>query len=237
MKSKIVHITLGFVLSLSIISYSYAASNKPVELAADTIEYDSVKGVMTAQGNVRMVQENAVMTGTNAEYNSKTKEAHVYGGVQVVQEDATLLAEEVRSYDNNHIIASGSPILTKGSSQLEGPQIDYYSDKQYAIVNGWARLQTEDSILTANQIESFFSEDRAVAQGNVHIVSDVRKLDAVSDHAVYYGSKEQQGKTVLTGNARAVQEGNVLTGNTLTLYMDNKVIDVQGRSKLVITPQ
>lgn len=237
MKSKIVSITLGLVLSLSVISYSYAASNKPVELAADTIEYDSVKGVMVAQGNVRMVQENAVMTGTNAEYNSKTKEAHVYGGVKVVQEDATLLAQEVKSYDNNHLIAIGSPILTKGSSRLDGPQIDYYSDRQYAVVNGWARLETEDSTLTANQIESFFSEDRAVAQGNVHIVSDARKLDAVADHAVYYGSKEQQGKTVLTGNARAVQEGNVLTGNTLTLYMDNKVIDVQGRSKLVITPQ
>jgi lipopolysaccharide export system protein LptA len=237
MKSKIVNITLGLVLSLSVISYSYADSNKPVELAADTIEYDSVKGIMTAQGNVRIVQENAVMTGTNAEYNSKTKEAHIYGGVQVVQEDATLLAEEVNSYDNNHIVAIGNPILTKGSSRLDGPQIDYYSDRQYAVVNGWARLETEDSTLTANQIESFFSEDRAVAQGNVHIVSDARKLDAVADHAVYYGSKDQQGKTVLTGNARAVQEGNVLTGNTLTLYMDNKVIDVQGRSKLVITPQ
>ncbi|MCC5464173.1 LptA/OstA family protein [Pelosinus baikalensis] len=237
MKSKIVNITLGLVLSLSVISYSYAASNKPVELAADTIEYDSVKGIMTAQGNVRIVQENAVMTGTNAEYNSKTKEAHIYGGVQVVQEDATLLAEEVNSYDNNHIVAIGNPILTKGSSRLDGPKIDYYSDKQYAVVNGWARLETEDSTLTANQIESFFSEDRAVAQGDVHIVSDARKLDAVADHAVYYGSKDQQGKTVLTGNARAVQEGNVLTGNTLTLYMDNKVVDVQGRSKLVITPQ
>lgn len=237
MKSKIVNMTLALVLSFGVISYGYAANNKPVELAADTIEYDSVKGVMVAQGNVRMVQENAVMTGTNAEYNSKTKEAHVYGGVKVVQEDATLLAEEVKSYDNNHLVAIGNPILTKGSSRLDGPQIDYYSDKQYAVVNGWARLQTEDSTLTANQIESFFSEDRAVAQGNVHIVSDVRKLDAVSDHAVYYGSKDQQGKTVLTGNARAVQDGNVLTGNSLTLYLDNKVIDVQGRSKLVITPQ
>ncbi len=237
MKSKIVHIILGLVLSLSVISYSYAASNKPVELAADTIEYDSAKGIMTAQGNVRIVQENAVMTGANAEYNSKTKEARIYGGVRVVQEDATLLAEEVNSYDNNRIVASGNPILTKGNSRLDGPKIDYYSDKQYAIVNGWARLQTEDSTLTANQIESFFGEDRAVAQGDVRIVSDARKLDAVSDYAVYYGSKEQQGKTILTGNARAVQDGNVLTGNTLTLYMDNKVVDVQGRSKLVITPQ
>ena len=138
MKSKIVSITLGLVLSLSVISYSYAASNKPVELAADTIEYDSVKGVMVAQGNVRMVQENAVMTGTNAEYNSKTKEAHVYGGVKIVQEDATLLAQEVKSYDNNHLVAIGSPILTKGSSRLDGPQIIIQTGSMPSLTAGHA---------------------------------------------------------------------------------------------------
>lgn len=237
MKSNIVKMTLALVLSFGIVSYGYAASNKPVELAADTIEYDSVKGIMVAQGNVRMVQENTIMTGTNAEYNSNTKEAHVYGGVRVVKDDATLSAEEVNSYDNVHMIASGDPVLTKGESKLTGPKIDYYSDRQYALVTEWANLRTPDGNMTANQIEAFFNEDRAVAQGNVHIVSEARNMDATSDQAVYYGSKEQQGKTVLTGNARAVQDGNVLTGNTLTLYLDNKVIDVQGRSKLVITPQ
>jgi len=237
MKSNIVKMTLALVLSFGIVSYGYAASNKPVELAADTIEYDSVKGIMVAQGNVRMVQENTIMTGTNAEYNSNTKEAHVYGGVRVVKDDATLSAEEVNSYDNVHMIASGDPVLTKGESKLTGPKIDYYSDRQYALVTEWANLHTPDGNMTANQIEAFFNEDRAVAQGNVHIVSEARNMDATSDQAVYYGSKEQQGKTVLTGNARAVQDGNVLTGNTLTLYLDNKVIDVQGRSKLVITPQ
>lgn len=237
MRSKFINMTLALVLSFGIASYSYAAGNKPVELSADTIEYDATKGMMTARGNVRIVQENAVMTGSNADYNTKTKEAYVYGGVKIVQGDATLLAEEVNSYDNTHMIANGNPILTKGTSRLEGPKIDYYSDRQYAIVTGWAQLQTEDSMMTANQIESFFNEDRAVAQGDVHIVSEARKMDATADQAVYYGGKEQQGKTVLTGNARAVQDGNVLTGNSLTLYLDNKVIDVQGRSKLVIVPQ
>jgi lipopolysaccharide export system protein LptA len=237
MKSNIVKMTFALVLSFGIVSYGYAAANKPVELAADTIEYDSVKGIMTAQGNVRMVQDNTIMTGSNAEYNNNTKEAHVYGGVHVTKDDATLSAEEVNSYDNVHMVASGDPVLIKGESRLMGPKIDYYSDKQYALVTEWAKLQTPDGNMTANQIEAFFNEDRAVAQGNVHIVSQTRNMDATSDQAVYYGSKEQQGKTILTGNARAVQDGNVLTGNTLTLYLDNKVIDVQGRSKLVITPQ
>lgn len=237
MMSNLVKMSLALVLSFGVVSYGYAASNQPIELAADSIEYDSVKGIMTAQGNVRMVQENTVMTGSNAEYNSKSKEAHVTGGVHVVKDDATLSAEEVTSYDNVHMIATGYPVLTKGDSRLAGPKIDYYSDKQYALITEWASLHTSDANMTANQIEAFFNEDRAVAEGNVHIVSETRNMDATSDHAVYYGGKEQQGKTVLTGNARAVQDGNVLTGNILTLYLDNKLIDVQGRSKLVITPQ
>ena len=94
-----------------------------------------------------------------------------------------------------------------------------------------------ENVMTANQIESYFLEDRAVATGNVHIVSPPRKLDAVSDNAVYYGSKDKEGKTVLTGNVRTVQDGNILTGNLMTLYLDKKVIDVEGRSKLIIIPQ
>jgi len=233
----IVRMALILVLSCSALTPLQAAQNSPIELSADVIEYDSTQGIMTAQGNVRIVQESAVMTGKRAEYNSKTQEAYVTGGVQIVKDDATLLAAEVRTYGNNHMVATGDPILKKGDSKLAGPKIDYYSDKQYAIVTGWAELTTSDSVMTANQIESFFSEDRAVAQGNVHIVSSVRQMDATANQAVYYGSQGEQGKTVLTGNARAVQEGNVLTGNTMTLYFDSKTIDVQGRSKLVIIPQ
>lgn len=234
---QIGRLILVLVLSCSVITPLEAAQNQPIELSADTIDYDSTSGLMTAQGNVYMTQEKAVMTGTHAEYNNKTKEAYVTGGVRVVKDDATLLAAEVRSYDNTHMVATGAPVLTKGDSTLTGPQIDYYSDKQYAIVTGWAKLVQTDSVLTADQIESFFTENRAVAEGNVHVVSSTRQLDATSDHAVYYGAQGQDGKTVLTGNARAVQEGNVLTGTTMTLYLDKKNIDVQGRSKLVIIPQ
>ena len=233
----VVRLALVLVMACSVFTQVEAAQKQPIELSADAIDYDSTSGLMTAQGNVRMVQEQAVMTGVHAEYNNKTQEAYVTGGVRVVKEDATLVAAEVRSYENTHLVAIGDPILTKGDSTLTGPQIDYYSDKQYAIVTGWAKLTQPDSVMTANQIESFFTDNRAVAQGNVHIVSSARQLDATSDQAVYYGAQGEQGKTILTGNARAVQEGNVLTGNTMTLYLDKKTIDVQGRSKLVIIPQ
>lgn len=237
MKNTLIRFCLALVLSCSTVANLQAAPNKAVELSADSIEYDSSQGTIIAQGNVRMVQDNTVMTGGYIQYNTTSQEGHVVGDARVVQDDATLVAMEVRSYSNAHIVATGDPILTKGNSKLMGPAIDYDSNKQYALVTGWASLAMDDSVMTANQIESFFADNRATAQGNVHIVSGARKLDATADQAVYYGSKGEQGKTVLTGNVRALQDGNVLTGNTMTLYLDTKTIDVQGRSKLVIIPQ
>lgn len=237
MKNILIRVALVLLLSCSAVSSLQAAQNQPVELSADSIEYDSVKGLIVAQGDVRVVQENTTLTGGSVQYNSKENEAHVKGNGRVVKDDATLVANEIHSYNNTHIVATGDPILTKGTSKLMGPTIDYDSVKQYAIVTGGASLTTDDTNMTANQIESFFSENRAVAQGDVHIVSSPRNLDATADQAVYYGKNGEQGKTVLTGNVRAVQEGNTLTGHTMTLYLDSKTIDVQGRSKLVIIPQ
>lgn len=237
MKNILIRVALVLLLSCSAVSNLQAAQNQPVELSADSIEYDSVKGLIVAQGNVRVVQENTTLTGGSVQYNSKENEAHVKGNGRVVKDDATLVANEIHSYNNTHIVATGDPILTKGTSKLMGPTIDYDSVKQYAIVTGGASLTTDDTTMTANQIESFFSENRAVADGDVHIVSSPRNLDATADQAIYYGKNGEQGKTVLTGNVRAVQEGNTLTGHTMTLYLDSKTIDVQGRSKLVIIPQ
>ncbi len=73
MKQRIIPVILFLLLSCSGVTHLEAAQNKPIELAADSIEYDSVNGLMTAQGNVRMVQDNSVITGAHAEYNTNTK--------------------------------------------------------------------------------------------------------------------------------------------------------------------
>ncbi len=229
-------VLLAACLLIALSSGAAAVGNEPIDLVADTIEYDSVRGVMIATGNVKLVQGKSMMTGAQAEYNVKTQETYIHGGVKVVKEDAVLVAQEVRGYDNNHLIAAGEPVLTKGENRLAGPKIDYYADKGYALVEGWARMDTVDGVITGNRLEAFTQEERVVIDGNVHVVSETRKLDAVSDHAVYYG-KKGEGRAVLTGNARAIQDGNTLTGNSLTIYMDDKAMDAQGRSKLVVIPK
>ncbi|SHI87561.1 LptA/OstA family protein [Propionispora hippei] len=213
-----------------------AAQQQPVEMDADTIEYNSTSGLMQADGGVRFVQGEAVLTGQSAQYNTKTKEGYVTGGVKAVKDTATLTAPEVRSYGDNHLVASGGGVvLTKDDSRLDGDLVDYYTDKDYAVVPNGGVITMPDGTMKADYLEAFLKENRAVGKGNVHIVSEARKLDATSDQAVYYGGKD--GKAVLTGNARAVQDGNVLTGSTLTITLDDKAMTASGRPRLVVTPQ
>lgn len=240
MRKKLIAAVVMFIMATGAATQLSAAGStevKPVELAADTIEYDAAKGIMLAQGGVRITQGTAVLTGANALYNTKDQQATVTGDVKVVQENNVLTAQEVHFY-GDHIIASGDAVLVNGDSRLTGPKIDYYPNRQYSVINGGARLVSSDAVMTADKLETFTAENKAVGSGNVHIVSDARKLDATAEVATYYGAKGagSQGTVVLSGNARAVQEGNVLTGNTLTIHLNDRALDAQGRSKLVITP-
>ena len=170
------------------------------------------------------------------EINLKTKT--MTAGGKTFKEGDTLTAAEVRSYDGmKQLVAKGNALLLHKNGTASGSRMEYFPDRQVAKVSGGARLTNQDAVLTAQLAEAFFQEDRATADGDVHIVSDARKLDAVSDHAVYYGINGKNGKADLTGNVRVVQDGNVLTGNHVVMYLDDSAMDTQGRSKLVIQPK
>ncbi len=235
---RVMAMTAGLLLLGSGLQAAPEKTAQSTQLDGDVITYVSKTGIMTAIGGVKMTQGNAVLTGDAGEYNTKTKEALVTGNVKVVKEGSTLTAAEVRSYDEmKQLVATGSALLVNKDGTAAGPRMDYFPDRQYAKITGGSRLTNKDAVITSAVSEAFFKEDRATADGNVHIVSDSRKLDAVSDHAVYYGINGKNGKAELTGNVRAVQDGNVLTGNHVILYLDDSAIDSEGRSTLIIKPK
>ena len=234
-------IKLTALLGLLLLGPTLQAAPEPAkttQLDGDVITYVSKTGIMTAKGGAKLTQGNAVMTGDSGEYNTKTKEAVMTGNVKAVKEDSTLTAAQVRSYDDmKRLVATGDALLVRKDSTAAGPRMEYFPERQYANITGGARLTNKDAVLTAKVAEAFFQEDRATADGNVHIVSEARKMDAVSDHAVYYGINGKNGKADLTGNVRVIQDGNVLTGNHVVMYLDDSAMDTEGRSKLVIQPK
>ena len=215
-KMKTALLTAGLCVLLS--GTLYAADNKPVELTADTVEYNSQSGVINATGNVVMVQEGTRMTGAHGVYNSKTQEGTVSGNVVADKDGMHMTAETVVTDGKNHMQATGNVVAVKEDKTLTGPLIDYYTDRNYAIVPSDAKLAMQDgSIITANRMEAYMTEDHLIGTGNVHIVSPPRNLEAFGDQLDYYGKED--GKAILTGNAVATQDNNTLKSNRLTIYL------------------
>jgi lipopolysaccharide export system protein LptA len=241
MKNKrLIVVSLIALMLFSLTTGLQAKATEPFRLEADVIDYNSKTGQMVASGasGVKLIKGTLTLTGLKADYNSKTQAGIVTGSVKGIQDNMTLTADQVESLEGNtHMIATGDVVLVNDSDRLTAPKVDYFSDRQLAVVEQDAKLFTADGTITSDRLETFFQEKRSVAEGNVRINSEQRKLQARSDHAVYYGAKPgEQGKIVLTGNAHAVQDGNTIVGQTLTLYMDDKAVDATGRTKIVIAP-
>ncbi len=202
-----------------------AAQTKPVDLTADTVEYNSKSGLITARGNVVMLQDGARITGAEAQYNSGTQEGMVTGNVVADKEDMHMTAATVKTAGKDHMIASGGVAATKADKTLTGPVIEYFADRQYMLVPSAAKVVMKDGVFTSDKMEAYLNEDHLIGTGNVHIVSAPRNLEAFGDQADYYGKED--GKVILTGNAVATQDNNTLKSNRLTLYLADGQAEVK----------
>lgn len=119
----------------------------------------------------------------------------------------TIKSNELRADNKGKTaIFSGKVIAKQGDVSL-------YADK---IVISYGDQKTD-----VEKIEAF---------GNVRIVQ--QNNTGIADHAVY---ESREGRIVLTGNPKVMQGGNIITGNTITYYVDDDRSVVSGGSDRVVT--
>jgi|GEM_PF-6846822 len=199
-------IAIAILLGLTFSGSIYAAKDGTVQLTAESIEYDANQKLVQATGNVKITQAGNVLSGAYAEYRNDSGMAFVKGG----------------------IVFSGETI------KATGEQVEYDTNSGKAILSGQPRMEDQNGAwMTGDIIEYYAKEERAIIIGNVHIVHAGRQIEATAERGVYSGTER---KFVLTGNAQAVQEGNTLMGETLTVYLDNRSMDAKGSTKLIIIP-
>ncbi|KAF1683948.1 MULTISPECIES: LptA/OstA family protein [unclassified Veillonella] len=233
--SKVMAIT---ALAASIAVPAWAATSN-MTITADVLQYDGNSGLAQAKGNVVIINEDKTMTGKEGWYNTKTQEARLTGGISMIGTDTSMSAQELHSTNNEQLEAKGNVRLQKENKQVFGDIVTYNTKTEYGTSRGHGKLVMDDAVLTGDYIEGWLGQIRATAQGNVTLHSAKHNLDASADNAVYTQTPGQDdGVAYLTGNAHAVQNGNVLNAPELKLEMkDNSVQTVGGRSTLVITPQ
>ena len=239
MMNKRQRIGVSLIIGLMTLSVTaWAANNDPLTISADRLSYDSNSGRADAQGNVVITQQDKTMTGATGWYNTKTREAQLEGGVSMIGTDIAMSAETVHSINDNQFNATGAVHLQRQERQIFGDSVDYNTDTEYGKVTGNARLIAEGTTLTGNQVEGWLKEIRAVAQGDVTFTNSERNVSGSGDSATYTQTPNQNdGMVLLSGNAHAVQNGNVLNAPELKIRLaDNSAETLGGRSTLVIVP-
>ena len=179
------------------------------------------------------------MTGAIGWYNTNTQEGYLTGGVSMIGTNMSMAASEVHVLHNQQFDATGNVHLQKDDRQLYGDHVNYNTETGYGEIIGNGQLMVADNILTGEHITAFTNEISATAKGNVTVSSTSRNINATADEAVYTQTPNQNdGVAYLKGNARAVQNGNVLEAPELKIQLsDNSAETLGGRSTLIITPK
>ncbi len=168
----------------------------------------------------------------------KEKEVVIFTGhVVVIQETTTLKSDQLKLFpDENRAVATGHAWMRdeKQKMVLTGERIEYYHDKRYGIATGKPKLvgEEENFTLTSKKMEVFLPEDRLRATGRVRLVrNDMVATCKVLD----YFDKEK--KAILTGNPQIRENESFITGDKITLFVDEYRVIVEDRAKIKFSPE
>ena len=187
-------------------------------------------GIVSAEGNVLLKHGLTRATGLHAMFNVNTKEAHLIGNVIVVREDMRITCNALASDGQGYMSADGNVIATQNvapdakypdgdTRTFTSEHIDYFPDdgKHVMIPTGGIIESAVEGTFTADRMEGWLDAEHYIGNGNAHLVSTARNMEAGGDNVDYDG--KDAGKAVLSGNAWAYQNNNMIRGNRLTVYL------------------
>lgn len=218
------------------------AANPATSIKADVIEYNAKSGNTIATGNVIINQEGSITRASAGEYNTKTQAGRLTGGVDGMKDNARVVCDTLIMHEGGeHLTAVGSAMIKKEDKTLRSEQVEYYKDREFMeTAGGYGQLTMGDgSTLDAGYINYDMRVGFATAENDVHIVSEVRKLDATADKVTY--DTKEDGIINLIGNAKATQDGNSIAGERLKITNTNsatsQVSEATGQVRMVYIPK
>lgn len=177
---------------------------------------------------VRITRGEATLTADSAVYYENRDRLEMFGQVSIVEQERSLDADTL-FYDHKSRLAEafGNVVIRDYDRhvRLDGGRAQVYEETENLIL--WqqprlimdfdlARLQT---FVLADTIKYFAAEQTLTATDSVRITQGT--LEATSDAATFYTDKEQ---FLLTGNVKARQRLNTLTGEQMTMFSKEKVL-------------
>ncbi len=207
------------------------ADNSELRMEKDNIMVNLNGNVSFKQGDLSLKSQRAVWYRTAGQ-------VVFIDSVRIEDSTQTLTADRV-SYSKNSgtAIADGNVVLVskKEEAQIKGNHGEYDRQKKFVSVTGSPLLTIKpdkgDSTIkvSAEDMEYFPDERKGIAKDSVHITKG--DMTATCDTATWLN---QENKIVLSGNPTADKLADHLSGEKMTLFLQNERvnrIEVEGDTK------
>lgn len=207
-KRAILAVLLGLCCCLVLTGLARAAlADKQVDITADTIDYDDVRGEVRLIGNVTVTYDEAVITSSYARYLVKKQEATFQGQVKAVYKDTVLTGNQLTAWFERH------QVQMRGAARLE-------TSRPLG-----ADAKPQKTVLGAESIAYDWQKQRAQAQGSVQVEQGERH--AFADTAEY---REREHTVSLRGHVRFEQAKNEwLMSESVEIDLQAKKVVASGR--------
>ena len=195
---------LSFFITFSVFAQE-TEEESTVNLTSDKVVYDKGTDKMIFTGNVKITQEDIVLTALEAEFDVDKKIGQITGNIKMVQRDINITGEFLEAYLN---------------------------EKRYLFSNTVKLIQErkdeeekEDNIIwDCNKLEIFTDTRNLTATENVQILK--KDFTITTEKAIYNDELE---KIDLIGNVRIEEEsGRWISGDNAVFYIENERLEVQG---------
>jgi lipopolysaccharide export system protein LptA len=204
-----------------------------------------------AHGNVGLVSSNRTASAEHAIYNYRSGFVQMEGMATASDGENRLSGERIKLWirGNRKMICEPNALLeissssgvkfegvsgsTNGLTEVRADRAEYNEEKGWAELSGRVRIRDPRAAMNCEKIRIFLKEDNEIdwieAEGEVIIQSDDRK--ALADRATYHAD---EGKFVLEGDPKVKQGLNVMTGDRIVFWHENRRMVCEPNARLLL---
>ena len=173
-------ICVVFILCVAVGNEGHCVQSRhkePIQINADSFEYDSLSKMVLASGNVVVVQKDIVMTGQRAFYNQGFKKMFIQGPVKLTKGNFTLHCDKVYAFEQEFTIIASSNVTFSydkitGSSQ----KADYSLLSDSITLTGHPTVIRDKDRLWGTRIVIFLKTKKIKTIGNANMILEPESL-------------------------------------------------------------
>jgi len=114
------------------------STDEKVSIKADMMYYDYDTNLYSAEGNVVIIRENAILSADKVTYNTVTQDARAIGKVSLTEEEDILTCEKLDINLKTQVgtISQATLFLKKNNYHIAGQSFDRLGKNKYRVLNG-----------------------------------------------------------------------------------------------------